>query len=97
MEIEQTQIPHLGSWKEGSCCCNCRNLSTLRKHPWNTSEFAKGPVSEKIGYVCTARDEDDDRTATFMDSIHSMCEMHWPTEERLKYLKVLKTSKKMGI
>lgn len=95
MEIEQVQVPHPGSWKDGSCCCNCRNLSTLGKHPWNTSAFAKGPISEKIGYVCTG--DDEDRRATFMDSIHSMCEMHWPTEERLKYLQVLKTSEKMGI
>jgi hypothetical protein len=70
-------------------------LSILRKHPWNTSEFAKGPTSDTIGYVCTWGNED--RIATFMDDTHSFCEMHVHTDERMKYLNVLKASKKMGI
>lgn len=94
LEIEQTQVPHPGSWKGGSCCCNCSSLMTLRKHPWNTSKFAKGPVNQKIGYVCTGGEE---RIATFMDSMHGMCEMYWPTEERTKYLELKKTSEKMGL
>jgi hypothetical protein len=95
VEIVETQVEHQGSWKEGSCCCNCRNLSVLRKHPWNTSPFAKGPTEEKIGYVCTWGTED--RIATFMDSAHGMCEMHWPTQKREKYLEVKKTAKKFNV
>jgi hypothetical protein len=95
MEIKETQISHEGSWKEGACCCNCQNLSILRKHPWNSSSFAKGPTTDSIGYVCTWGVEE--RIATFMDSMHGMCEMYCPTEEREKYLKIKRTSKKFNL
>ena len=95
MEITETQDVHQGSLKDGSCCCNCRNLSIITKHPWNSSKFAKGPINQKIGYVCTWSIEE--RTTTFMDSMHSMCEMHWPTEARTKYLEIKRASDKFNL
>ena len=95
LEIEQVQVPHKGSWTEGSCCCNCANLVVLRKHPWNVSEFAKGSVQEKMGYACIYGNEE--RIATFMDSMHGMCEGHYSTPERMKFLKIKRSGEKLGV
>jgi len=94
-EIEETQVDHDGSWKDGMCCCNCSNLSVVRKHPWNTSNFSKGKVVEKMGFACTYGVED--RIVTFRDDKHGFCEMYNPSEKRLKYLSVKNSGEKMGI
>ena len=59
--------------KRGTCCCNCRYQMPIVAHPWNTSGFAKGPISEIIGCGCIAPDTD---RIVFFDSKHGMCEMH---------------------
>lgn len=86
-------------WKDGSCCCNCVNQAPLLKHPWN-NDIGKGPASETMGWVCAIHDPDEDKDGphvTFMDRRHGMCEMHWPNEQRTKYVEVKRTSKKFGL
>lgn len=58
----------------GKCCCNCAHQLPLSKHPWNTSEFAKGRVTEYFGFVCIGPDLLP--FATFFDSPHGFCEMY---------------------
>lgn len=86
-------------WKDGSCCCNCANQAPIEKHPWNQGE-GKGPCSERMGWACIINcpeESKDGPHVTFFTSQHGMCEMHWPNEEREKYIKVKQASKKFGL
>jgi len=96
LEIEEIQVVHENSWGSGECCCNCKFLSIVRKHPYNTSVFSKGSIKETFGYVCTLKfDENDERRiATFMDNPHNFCELHLPTKKRERYLKIKEKSNK---
>jgi len=57
------------------CCCNCKFQLELMKHPLNVSNFAKGSILEKIGYVCLNPEVGEGKNAYFFDSKHGMCEM----------------------
>ena len=61
----------------GMCCCNCRYMQQVNKHPWNKGD-GKGSISEKMGNVCTAGPvtEDQSMKYIFFDADHGMCEMH---------------------
>ena len=64
----------------GRCCCNCDYQLAARAHPWNTG-FAKGRITEIIGWLCVVPDVDDPdeqgtRSAIFFESPHGLCEMH---------------------
>lgn len=86
-------------WKDGSCCCNCVNQAPVQKHPWNVGE-GKGSCSERMGWACIINDPDDNEDGphvTFSSRQHGMCEMHWPNEERTKYVEVKRASKKFGL
>lgn len=62
------------AWKDGGCCCNCKNQLTLTSHPWN-KDFGKGSILEVCGYACTAIQKN---AAVFFESKHGYCEMHDP-------------------
>ena len=57
--------------KFGGCCCICKNQFTLHKHPWNKDNYAKGPVTEVMGWVCKT----DELGACFFDHLHGFCEL----------------------
>jgi hypothetical protein len=61
----------------GRCCCNCRWQLAALAHPWNKG-FAKGRVTEVIGWLCTEPTflEGETPGAVFSDSKHGLCEMH---------------------
>ena len=78
--------------KWGGCCCSCKYQCSIRKHPWNKADFAKGGMSEPIGYGCTVfyvnhqidklegvQREGSLGNVIFSDRKHGMCEMY---EER---------------
>jgi hypothetical protein len=50
------------------CCCNCKNLLSLRSHPWVDGK----PCSNKLGYVCLAFADDDQ---VIISNEHGMCEL----------------------
>jgi hypothetical protein len=58
---------------EKYCCCKCKFNKQVNKHPWNEGN-AKGPISEKIGYVCTV----DTEAFIYSDREHGECEMFIP-------------------
>jgi len=62
-------------WKDGSCCCNCKNQLKLMKHPWN-NDFGKGLISEQCGWVCTGKFDATSTDAIYFDKEHGMCEMY---------------------
>ena len=66
-------------WHDGSCCCNCKNLLRLTKHPFNDGE-SKGAISEPFGYACIVRYDCDpgSQEGMFFTSKHGMCELHQP-------------------
>lgn len=65
---------------DGDCCCNCKNLVLINKHPLNYTSYAKGSNSKSIAYGCVALYEDEEndkiRKITFSDNLHGMCELH---------------------
>ncbi|MCP4100534.1 MAG: hypothetical protein GY750_03785 [Lentisphaerae bacterium] len=63
-----------GSYK-GSCCCNCKHLTRVMKHPLNKGE-AKGSILTVFGYACGSPSEQETKSVIFFDSEHGMCEMH---------------------
>jgi hypothetical protein len=65
------------SYNGKMCCCNCKNLKALLRHPMNTGDF-KGSMSSQIAYVCTAQFEDGSNrgTVTAQTSPHGMCEYY---------------------
>ena len=69
-------------WKEedgnkgGRCCCNCKWQSRLVKHPWNTEPWAKGSVTEQIGWACTTPEFQPNATFFSLAHEHSVCECH---------------------
>jgi len=98
-------------WR-GDCCCNCKNLLKIVKHPWNKGE-AKGSINETYGYGCAVfsmstvnvdllhqsveNPNETSRSIVFFENSHGFCEMHSPTREREDYLKTQRTAKKFGI
>jgi hypothetical protein len=63
-------------YKDGTCCCNCKYLVPLMKHPKN-KEIGIGSVKEQMGYVClgpTLASFAD--LAVFFDHKHGMCELY---------------------
>jgi hypothetical protein len=59
-----------------TCCCNCRNLVQINKHPGNV-DFGKGRVTERMGYGCLALWRLE-HIVVFMDTNHGLCELHDP-------------------
>lgn len=88
-------------WHDGSCCCNCKHLIRINKHPWNKSE-GKGSINEFMGYGCTVfiqmnvesttddSSRDKSNVAIFYDNEHGICELHEPNHER--YWEILSVS-----
>ena len=66
-------------WYSGDCCCNCQNQSPVMKQPGNKPPF-KGPVSDRLGWVCTVAIDIDGKTSPcyFTDREHGYCELHSP-------------------
>jgi len=65
---------------KGKYCCNCINQMEVVCHPWNKT-FAKGRMSERLGYVCISPDlfdTNEQRQAVFFDSEHGLCELWTP-------------------
>jgi len=58
------------------CCCNCKSQLKVYKHPWNENDYAKGRVSELMGYACDSSGMMPYNTVTFSDREHSLCESH---------------------
>lgn len=75
----------------GECCCNCNYSRPINAHPWNKNYFAKGKVSEIIGYGCTHPEFWP--YITFFESMHGMCEVweerQWPDPTKEEVWKVL--------
>ena len=63
---------------DGSCCCNCKFLIKLHKHPWNT-QF-KGASYEFSGlFACVVENElETNRHGVIFEFEHSVCELHTP-------------------
>jgi hypothetical protein len=81
--ITDSTVCHQTSW-QGKCCCVCRHLIGLRKHPWNTWEPAKGKVTEIFAYACAhpeLNEPDQARpTAVLFEGQHGLCEGYEPNE-----------------
>lgn len=58
----------------GRCCCNCVYQRPIVAHPWNSNEFAKGPMTKVIGFGCCPPDLAPE--IAFFDHVHGMCELH---------------------
>lgn len=68
---------------KGDCCCLCIHQMPVVKHPWNKNDWAKGSISEKMGYVCLANaDPRDEHTAMFSDRDHGACELFYHKDLR---------------
>lgn len=59
-----------------NCCCNCKHLKEVTKHPMNTQEFSKGQMSETLGYVCIVPITLKTDAVVFFDAQHGMCELY---------------------
>jgi hypothetical protein len=62
------------------CCCTCDYQRAALAHPVNRG-FAKGRISEIIGWLCVMPDFDQPdaegiRSAVFFESPHGLCEMY---------------------
>lgn len=80
----EVAIKMYGNASRGSCCCNCKHSTKVMKHPFNAS-FAKGKISEQLGWACTIQYEDksNEGMIIFSDHEHSLCEM-WIQKEKPK-------------
>lgn len=76
------------------CCCNCKNLFTLNKHPVNTKY--KGSILEPSGlYACFVLDDDHKNRAILFDDKHGECELHERKEKTLDIDKFEKKANKI--
>ena len=57
----------------GRCCCNCKYQRPVVKHPWNKQTWAKGSITESIGWGCTVPEMP---SVVLLEIEHSMCELH---------------------
>lgn len=65
-----------GKWN-GECCCNCRWLIEVMKHPENPIGIGFGRVTEQMGYACTnpeLQEENKRKIAIFFTKGHGICE-----------------------
>lgn len=60
-------------WARGKCCCNCRWLRAVFKHPLNEGA-GKGSILEQMGYACTEPGFVADAGLVFFDGGHGLCE-----------------------
>lgn len=67
------------------CCCTCKHLEKIAKHPWNKEKPFKGSIKESIGWGCLVaimmdgNDSNPDSEyprITFQDRGHALCELH---------------------
>jgi len=58
------------------CCCNCRWLLNVMKHPDNPINLGYGKVTETMGYACYSPEIQDEgrRLAIFVTTEHGLCE-----------------------
>jgi hypothetical protein len=65
-------------WRNGECCCNCKNQIELYKHPMN-KKF-KGRITESTGmYACLVQwDIDRENKGVLFEKQHGFCEMYQP-------------------
>ena len=71
-------------YKNGECCCNCKNFYPVNAHPWNVRGFKGGigqriMVSESVPLnICSIQmhEKDEYRAVVAMTRDHGMCEMH---------------------
>lgn len=76
---------HFRSYKDGShgeCCCNCEYQRPIQSHPWNKSDFAKGPSSRQIAYGCCHPEFFPH--ITMFEEKHGMCEVWQENKWRAK-------------
>ncbi len=60
------------------CCCRCKFLVKIYKHPSNNLKCARGAISEFFGYGCKCFsyfDSFNQNKIVFMNSKHGACEM----------------------
>lgn len=57
------------------CCCNCKALLPLHKHPMNR-EFGTGSILEECGWICTHPEITEGEFAIFFDKQHDICELY---------------------
>lgn len=62
-------------------CRTCVHLSKIMKHPWNKQDFAKGRISEMIGYGCSVFNEELQRIV-FYETDAVSCELHTLKEKQ---------------
>lgn len=62
--------------RAGRCCCNCKWQAKLVKHPWNKATWAKGSISEQMGWVCLTPELQPNVTFFDLELEHSVCECH---------------------
>ena len=65
-------------WHTGECCCSCKNLIELFKHPLN--KIHKGSILESTNlYACTlSLDCDNKQEGILFEQQHGFCEMYYP-------------------
>jgi len=68
-QIQETRCLLESEWN--ACCCVCEYQEPIYKHPCNENEYAKGSISEIMGYACRVP---GDIGMIFSDRKHSFCE-----------------------
>lgn len=66
--------------EEKRCCCSCKSLIVLRKHPWH--QVYKGSISEIATYACIVdHDMDKSHIGILLNHEHGECELYSKKDE----------------